>query len=610
MLAFTQPEWQDPSVNPGDILLVDDVLDNLQVLSAMLEAEGYEVRQALNGHMALMGIEAELPDLILLDVMMPDMDGYAVCQQLKSHPRTAGIPILFISALDTLEDKLQAFAVGGVDYITKPFQEAEVLARVRTQLTLLQLRRHLERAHQDLLEINSFLEDRVRERTAQLRHRILFDALTGLPSRENLIGQLEESLERLRPQPEARFALLLLDCDRFGLINSSLGYALGDQMLSAIGQRLSQFAETQQGFVARFGEDDFCLLLNQISSPQEAEAQARAVLKLLRDPFQIDLYEVYLTASIGIVIGDSLYAQPQDVLRDADTALRQAKHSGRGGFHLFDPGLHTAAIQRLRLENDLRRAMERQEFHVFYQPIVNLKQGRIAAFEALIRWQHPERGWVLPTEFIPCMEETGLIIPVGLQVLQMACSQVWQWQQQLKPLWAARGVDPLVISVNLSTCQFSYPTLLEDVDRVLSRSGLDPVCLKLEITESVIVENTQAAQRLVEQLRARRIHISLDDFGTGYSSLSYLHHFPVDSVKIDRSFVKDMGPNGENAQIATAVIELGHALGMSVIAEGIDSPLQVEVLRALNCEYGQGYYFSPPLTPEQAWALLEQDPRW
>ncbi len=610
MLALTQSEWRDPSGNQGDILLVDDVLENLQVLSAMLEAEGYEVWQALNGHMALMGIEAALPDVILLDVMMPDMDGYELCQRLKANPRTAGVPILFISALDALADKLQAFAVGGVDYITKPFQEAEVLARVRTQMTLLHLHRHLEKAHQDLLEINSFLEDRVRERTAQLRHRILFDSLTGLPSREHLLGQLDAALERLRPQPDSKFALLLLDCDRFGLINSSLGYALGDQLLTAVGQRLSDFSQTQQGFVARIGEDDFCLLLNGIPSAQAAETQARGILKLLRDPFLIERYEVYLTASIGIVMGDPLYAQPQDLLRDADTALRQAKQSGRGSFHVFDPGLHTAAIQRLRLENDLRRALERQEFQVFYQPIVSLQQGRIAAFEALIRWQHPERGLVSPTEFIPCMEETGLIILVGMQVLQMACGQVRQWQQQLNARRTSSGRDPLVISVNLSTCQFSYPTLLEDVDQVLSCSGLDPVCLKLEITESVIMENTQAAQRLVEQLRARRIHISLDDFGTGYSSLSYLHHFPVDSVKIDRSFVKDMGPNGEKAQIATAVIELGHALGMSVIAEGIDSPLQVEGLRALNCEYGQGYYFSPPLTAEQAWALLEQDPHW
>lgn len=613
MRSSSAPDFEDP-LSRGNILIVDDILENLQVLAAMLEEDGYDVRQSLSGETALMGIAAEAPDLILLDIMMPGLNGYEVCQHLKSQPAFAEIPIIFISALDDLQDKLRGFEVGGADYIVKPFQAQEVKARVEHQLTIQTLQRQLKKANQKLVDMNGLLEERVRERTAQLRYHILFDELTGLPSRSNLLNSLDQALTPLQSPPAPGFALLLIDCDRFSLINSSLGYGLGDQLLILVGERLSAFVAQldPSGVVSRFGEDDFCLLIYGIQSSHQAEAFAEKVFDVFKLPFQVDLYLVYLSVSIGVVLGDTSYGTPQELLRDADTALHQAKVQGRGSLQVFDPILHLAVTQRLQLETDLRQAWENQVFHVFYQPIVNLKTGRIFGFEALIRWQHPERGAISPVDFIPCMEETGLIIPVGMEILRLACQQLQHWQQAANRTEDSADFDlqPLVMSVNLSTRQFSYPSLLQDIDQILTDYNLAPTCLKLEITESVIIDNVKSAQALIEQLRARQINVTIDDFGTGYSSLSYLDQFPLDSLKIDRSFVKGIGPQGQNAEITTAVIALSRALGLSVIAEGIESDFQVQVLRQLGCDYGQGYYFGCPLSAEEAWQLLRQDPLW
>jgi diguanylate cyclase (GGDEF)-like protein len=595
------PDQSAQESSKGNILLVDDKLDNLSLLTSLLEEQGYEVRNAINGPMALMGAQADPPDLILLDITMPEMSGYTVCEWLKSDDRTREIPILFISALDDVEDKLRAFEVGGVDYITKPFHAAEVLARVEHQLTIRRLHRQFQAANAQLVELNTLLEQRVQQRTAELEHQVFYDSLTDLPSRAYLLHRIEQGLQRCQQDPAYGFALLFLDCDQFRLINSSLGHAIGDQLLIAIGERLSTCLVTND-LLSRPGEDDFVFFLNRVLAADIASQRAEQILEKFVTPFSVQGFEIFMSASIGVVLGSHFYQHPVDPLRDANTAMYVAKAKGRGHYHLFDQAMHSEAVQRLHLENDLRRAVNRLEFRVYYQPIMNLSTGKIYAFESLVRWEHPQRGMVSPAEFMGCVEETGLVVPIGISILKQACQQLKVWQTGL-------SLPDLIMSVNLSARQFTYPHLLQDIDRVLQEAEIDPHCLKLEITESVVMDNAQAAIEIVQQLRDRHIHLSIDDFGTGYSSLSYLQKFPVNSLKIDRSFIQDIGSSGENAQIAKTIVDLGHDLGMTIIAEGIENHHQINCLKQMGCEYGQGYYFSQPLDSEQATKMLKAHTR-
>jgi EAL domain-containing protein (putative c-di-GMP-specific phosphodiesterase class I) len=311
-----------------------------------------------------------------------------------------------------------------------------------------------------------------------------------------------------------------------------------------------------------------------------------------------------MNASIGIVIGNCEYNEPEYLLRDADTAMYRAKALGKGQYHLFDPVMHTAALERLQLETDLRRGIEQEELVVHYQPIVSLITGRISGFEALVRWRHPKRGLIPPGLFIPIAEETGLITAIGYWVLSESCHQLRTWQQQ-------NSIDPnLFVSVNLSVKQFAQPNLLEQIDQVLEHSQLSPDCLKLEITESAIMDNHQDVATILKELRKRRILISIDDFGTGYSSLSYLHSFPVDTLKIDKSFVQRLNLTSENIGLIPVIISLAKTMNMNVIAEGIELPEQLKILRELNCGLGQGYFFAKPLPGEELINLLSLTPRW
>ena len=632
-----------PSTTPprGDILIVDDTPDNLRLLSTMLTERGYKVRSVINGPMALMGTKAAPPDLILLDINMPEMNGYEVCQCLKSDRQTCDIPVIFISALDEALDKVRAFETGGVDYITKPFQVEEVLARVENQLTLRQLQRQLQEkntrlqqeirdrtaAEMKVRQLNAELEERVRQRTAQLeasnqalekeiserRHAqdqllylALHDALTGLPNRALFMKQLEDDLQRTQREEKYCFAVLFLDCDRFKLVNDSLGHLVGDQLLIEIAHRLVDCLHTTDT-LARMGGDEFAILLKDVTDINTASRIVEYIQAKLVQPFQLDEREIFINASIGIVLGTPNYEKPEHLLRDADTAMYRAKALGKARHQVFDAEMHAHALELLQLENDLRRAVERNEFVVHYQPIVCLSTGRISGFEALVRWCHPEQGFISPGFFIPTAEETGLIVPIGQWVLREACQQMQRWRQNNEMGGAAHLQT---ISVNLSPKQFSQLDLLKDIDQILQETGLMGSDLKLEITEGAIMENAESAAVLLQQLKERQIQLSIDDFGTGYCSLSYLHRFPVDTLKIDRSFVSRIGQAGENLEIVQAVVALADNLGMDPIAEGVETSNQLAHLRALNCEFGQGYFFAEPLDRDTATLTLTTDPKW
>jgi len=600
-----------------DILIVDDMPDNLRVLSSILTREGYNVRKALNWQMALTATQTVLPDLILLDIMMPEVDGYEICQTFKAWELTADIPVIFISALDDVFDKVKAFRVGGVDYITKPFEFQEVLVRVQNQLAL-------RSARLEILKLNIELEHRVKQRTWELENALqklqeeiisrqklqsqildiaLHDSLTGLPNRVLFIRRLKNALNRAKQEPNYKFAVLFLDCDRFKVINDSLGHLVGDELLIAIAHRL-QTCLLPIDTLARLGGDEFGILLENITDINIAIQVAERILQQLSLAFKLSRYEVFMNASIGISWGNKDYDRPEYLLRDADTAMYRAKAQGRAKYHVFDPAMHQEAIHLLELENDLRRGVERQEFLVYYQPIVSLTTGRISGFEALVRWQHPTRGLVSPIEFIPVAEETGLISAINTWVLQSACHQLSIWQHH--PITP----EPLSISVNLSARLFSQPNLLDRIDRIIYENQINPEHLQLEITESVIMENTNAIKIILEQLKQRKIKLIMDDFGTGYSSLSYLHSFPLDALKIDKSFVKRMQENEENMGLVPAMIGIANSMGMSAIAEGVETQEQLAQLRNLNCDFAQGYLFSKPIEEELVMKLLTTTPQW
>ncbi|MGB3517168.1 MAG: EAL domain-containing protein [Elainellaceae cyanobacterium] len=608
----------------GNILLIDDTPDNLRLLTSVLSEQGYKVRSVINGEMGLMGATAAPPDLILLDINMPDMDGYEVCQRLKMMEETADIPVIFVSAVDETLDKVKAFGVGGVDYITKPFQVKEVLARVENHLNLRNLQQRLR-------SLNDELEERVRQRTAELeglnqtlqaeiterkqiearlQHLAWHDPLTNLPNRSLLMRRLQQVLEPDADGNSTLFALMFLDCDRFKTVNDSLGHLVGDQLLVAIAQRI-QAQLTPQQTLMRLGGDEFTILVKPVHQTGEATQLAEQLQHSMMVPFKIHGREIFMSISIGIVFSAPHYHHPQDVLRDADTAMYQAKAEGKACYRIFTQSMHAHVVQRLHLETDLRRAIEHQEFSVQYQPIVAFSDRRIVSFEALIRWQHPEQGFISPADFIPIAEETGLIIPLGEWILRQACQQFQAWKERLQQ--QATHISDLVdqalpsVSVNLSVRQFTQPNLMERIDCILAETGLDSQLLKLEITESAIMEYSTSAMEILQQLKARQIQLSIDDFGTGYSSLSYLHRFPVDILKIDRSFVNRIGKQGENLEIIRAIVALAKSLNISIVAEGVETDYHQTYLHSLGCEFGQGYLFHKPLSVPQVEKLMFHD---
>lgn len=431
----------------------------------------------------------------------------------------------------------------------------------------------------------------------QMIHDAFHDALTGLANRKLFMEHVRLTLARAKREQNSLFAVLFLDFDRFKVINDSLGHAEGDRLLIAIAGRL-KFILRPGDLVARLGGDEFTILLNELDSPEDALRIAERIHQEMGNPFDLGGSEIVTSASIGIAFSNEDYNQAEEILRDADIAMYRAKTRGKACHQIFDQTMHEEARNRLHIEREMRQALEQKEFCLYYQPIIDLKTGVLAGFESLIRWNHPIRGMVPPGEFIPIAEENNMILPLGRWILHESCRQLRQWQRE------NAAAENLVVSVNLSGKQFIQPDLVEQVASALIETGLPPRSLKLEITESYLMENSDLAVTTISRLRALGLQLSLDDFGTGYSSLSYLHSLPVSFLKIDRSFVTRMMENKENSEMVETIIRLAQNLKMKVIAEGIETTEQMAHLQMLNCEYGQGYFFSKPVEAEIAASLI------
>ncbi|GAB4523907.1 MAG: hypothetical protein Tsb0014_01920 [Pleurocapsa sp.] len=425
----------------------------------------------------------------------------------------------------------------------------------------------------------------------KLLRQAFYDQLTGLPNHNLLLESIKKSINFLRQEQNYIFVILFLDINRFKVINNSLGRILGDKLLIAIAQRLRKCLRSQD-FIARIGSDEFAVLLSNINNINYAQTVAERLYKELIVPFNIDGYEVFVEVSIGIALGTQEYDKPEDLLRDAELAMSEAKKHNKSHYQLFNQSMHGRAMTILQLENDLRRAIKNQEFILHYQPIVSLADSKMKGFEVLVRWQHPQQGLVPPGEFIPLAEDTGLIVSLGAWVLKEACLQMRNWQLQFA------NISSWKISVNISSKQLAQPNFVKQVKQILQETQLPAKNLKLEITESCLVEDSVSTIAILKELKALGIEFSLDDFGTGYSSLSYLHQFPFDTLKIDRSFVNSIEGNSEKLGIVRAIITLARNLGMDTIAEGIETVNQLTQLKALKCQYAQGYFLSKPLNKE------------
>ena len=432
------------------------------------------------------------------------------------------------------------------------------------------------------------------------------DALTGLPNRLLFVDRLERALKLSKKKKPYLFALLFLDLDRFKVVNDSLGHLVGDQLLVEIGRRLERCLRTtdtisryeDQHLLARLGGDEFTILLEDIRGVSDATLVAERLINEVMRPCNLGGHEIFVSTSIGISISTTGYQNAADILRDADTAMYRAKTQGKSRYEIFDPTMRDQIVARMQLETDLRRAVENQEFRTFYQAIVSLADWKIFGFEALVRWQHPTRGLVSPAEFIPLAEETGMILWLGRWVLQEACHQMALWKAQFQ------DSAPKVICVNLSARQFAQPDLVSQLAQILEETKLDPGQLKLEMTESLVMQNVATASAMLKEMKTLGVLLGIDDFGTGYSSLSYLSRFPIDTLKVDGSFVSRIGEDKENLEIVRTIITLAHNLKMDVIAEGVETAEQLSQLRDLGCEYAQGYYFSRPVPAEEASELI------
>ena len=536
------------------------------------------------------------PSIVFVNRAFTKMTGYTAAEVIGESPRILQGPKTDRTLLNRLRQTLdegQVFYGEAINY--------------RKDGTEFYNEWHIEPIRNPTGEITNYLAiqrdiTQRKQTEALLVHAAFHDGLTDLPNRAFFMDRLRESVEKAKQCQDYGFAVLFLDLDRFKVINDSLGHQAGDALLVAIANQL-KLCVRPGDTVARLGGDEFAILLDNLQDLSRVSSIANRLQKQLRKPIKIDGHEVFTTASIGIALSMLGYDYPADMLRDADIAMYRAKALGKARYVVFNKAMHHQAVMQLQMETDLRQAVKRQELLLHYQPIVSLTTGKIMGFEALVRWQHPIRGLVSPADFIPLAEETGLILPMGEWVLREACIQLQAWQQQFSDSL------PLFMSVNLSGKQFVQLDLVEKIDQILTETGCDRKSLKLEITESGIMDNEEAIAML-EYLRALGIELSIDDFGTGYSSLSRLYHFPINNLKIDRSFVSRMGTGADNSPIVRTIVTLANNLGMDVIAEGIETAHQLKQLRALGCEFGQGYFFSKPVDSEAASALIAAKPRW
>jgi diguanylate cyclase (GGDEF)-like protein len=621
-----------PDVDTPTVLIVDDTPANVGILVEYLEGRRVRVAVAQEGEEGLARAEFVQPDLILLDVMMPGMDGFETCRRLKASASTRDIPVIFMTALADTQDKISGFSAGGVDYVTKPFQIDEVWARVTTHLALRSAQKRLaqqnaqlqqeiamrRRAEADLQTANSVLEERVAERTAELvrtnasleqkiaeynqaERRIDYmahhDALTGLPNRLLLEDRINQAIAQARRHQDEMVAQLHIDLDHFKTVNDSLGDRIGDRLLQSVASRLQQC--TREGdSLGCLGGNAFGVCLAALRSSNDAALVASKVLESLSRPFAVDGHELHISASIGVGFFPSDGSDAPALLRAANAAMYKAKQKGRGNYQFFTAALHEAARRRMVATNQLRQALAQDEFSVYYQPQVDMESGRIFSAEALLRWTPPGKAPRSCVDFIAIAEETGIIVPIGEWVLRQACAQLRRWRDG--------GHPDMRIAVNLSARQFAQANLTDFVAQVLEETGVPADALELEITESVTMQPSDDNIAVLHRLSNMGVQLSIDDFGTGYSSLAYLQNFPIHALKIDRSFVIGINEETHDAAIVTAIIAMAHSLHLNLIAEGVDRAEHVSFLTAHGCLAAQGFYYSQAVPADILTKLLDE----
>ena len=614
------------------ILVVDDEIDLqrliLQRFRKQIKAKELDFVFATDGLEAIDRLQTDSTeiDMILTDLNMPRMDGLTLLTKLAEIDRS--LKAVVISAYGDIPNIRRAMNWGAFDFLTKPIDFHDL------EITIAKTLKSVQQVRQKQAQIEQV--------QAQLLHAAYHDPLTDLPNRSWFIRRLNELIE----QQTATYAVLFIDLDRFKLINDSLGHLAGDQLLQFVAERLQSSVQSSNlksadstpsldsgsdsdlatgiaslntaslntarlnivarlNTVARLGGDEFAILLES-ADITEATAVARRIKDQLAQPFQLDEGEVYSEASIGITFGSNSYERPEELLRDADIAMYCAKARGKNRFEVFDPIMQTQAKEFLQLETDLRHALERDQLHLHYQPILTAT-GTLHGFETLVRWQHPTQGLVAPSQFIPLAEETRLVVPLGWWVFETACRQLRQWQQQFpQRQWQAQ--ESLKLNINFSAIQLRQVDLVERVQEILDATGIRGESLKLEITESYLLENSDAQMISLHRLKELGIQLCIDDFGIGYSSLSRLHEFPIDVLKIDRSVIKRADlDSGTHLETVNMIVVLAHSLDMKVVAEGVETSDQFQMLQALDCDFMQGYLFSPPVDSQRAAQFLERD---
>ncbi len=593
----------------ANLLIVDDTLDNLELLAAILNKRGYQTRCINNGSEAIEIARSGWADLILLDIQMPEMDGYQVCEQLKADAQTKDIPVIFISALDDFANKKRAFKVGGVDYINKPFEIKEVVVRVANQITI-------NSNNSKIIELNNQLEQKVKERTAELENSnqqlqeevnrrqqaqdrllkmALNDPITGFGNRNSLVSRLKQALKVTGQQPNYYFAVILLECDRFKTIKRTISNVETNQLLMAIAHGLDSCLP-DSALLSRLEGDEFAIFLDNIRNVNEAIAVVEKIRQKLTTPFVIKQRKILINANMGIVIGNQDYQDIDRLFNDADIAMQQAKDLEGDRYQVFKPEMYIQLQEDRELANhemSLKQAIQRQEFVNYYLPIISLANQQIVELEALVRWHHPQQGVILPQDFIVTAEDMGLMNAIGNLVLKQACQHIKHWQHNHK------NQNDLGICINLSAKQLFHSSLVDKVDMILRKIKIQGKQIKFDIAETVLLEQPQNTLSILRELKKRRVKLCLDNFGSGYSSLTCLHRFPFDELSIDRSLIAHIGqatPNLEQEKSTTLllkqIIAIAHQMNMVVTATGIENNFQLNLLKNLGCDQGQGYLIS------------------
>ena len=567
------------------ILVIDDepLLEYviLQLFRHQISTQELEFEFAINGAQALEKLQTEgLFDLVLTDINMPEMDGLTLLENLPAIDPT--LKAVVVSAYGDMPNIRTAMNRGAFDFLTKPIDFDDLKITINKALEFVRITREKE---QQLATAN-----------AQIHYQAFYDELTGLPNRNLLLKEMRSGINAIIKLGHLK-AILFLTLNRYQIVKYSLGHSRGEQLLVEVGRRLEACA-LPTNLIARVGEDAFAIWLADITNSQLALDAAEHIRQALEIPSNLGETAVFSRVSIGVALGATGTEEPEDLLRAADAARHEAFVRGAGSIVVFDADMQSRALEQLQLENDLQNAINLQQFYLNYQPIVSFITGQIVGFEALVRWRHPSRGLVPPSEFIPTAEKTGLIVALGEWVLSEAVACLSKWQLQFPDYL------PLNMSVNLSGVQLFAPNLLPLLDSLLRLHNLKGEFLKLEITESVLMENAEEAAGVLELLKARQIKVCLDDFGTGYSNLSYLQLLPIDTLKIDRSFVCCLEEGGKNVTLLEAILNLASSLELEAIAEGVETQDQLIILRSLGCNSYQGYFFSQPLEEEGAVAML------